>query len=52
MNWVAFMYQLLETGHARDLGYAFDRVVPDKRHDGKPIATSEEEKSDGRNNGL
>jgi hypothetical protein len=42
MNWVAVMYELLETGHARDLGYAFDRVVPDKRHDG---AKMEEPKS-------
>jgi hypothetical protein len=34
------MYQLLETNHARDLGYAFDRVVPDKRHDGEKMEES------------
>jgi hypothetical protein len=37
-NW-EFLYHLLETGHARDLGVAFDRMVPDKRHDGKVMRT-------------
>jgi hypothetical protein len=33
-----FLYWLLESGHANDLGRAFDRIVPDKRHDGKEMA--------------
>jgi hypothetical protein len=39
-NW-EFLYYLLESGHATDLGKAFDMLVPDKRHDGEPLVDTD-----------